>query len=58
MAQHGSTGEKWQEAEIYLRRGNACKRASQFGRAIDCFKKVLEIAEKQRDVEQQINACL
>ncbi len=58
MAQHGSTGEKRDEAEIYLSRGNACKRAGQFGRAIDCFKKVLEIAEKQRDVEQQINAYL
>ena len=58
MAQHGSTGEKREEAVIYLRRGNACKRASQFGRAIDCYKNVLEFAEKQRDVEQQTDACL
>ncbi len=58
MAQHGLTGEKRQKVEIYLSRGNACKRASQFGRAIRCFKKVLETAEKQRDVEQQTNACL
>ncbi len=55
MAQHGSTGEKWQEPEIYLRRGNACKHASQFGRAIDSYKNLLEFA---KDVEQQTNACL
>ncbi len=59
MAQHRSTGEKrLKAAETYLSRGNTYKCAGQFGNAIDCFKKVLEIGEKQRDVKQQINACL
>ncbi len=45
-------GNKKQEAQAYLKLGNAHKLNHQFQPAIECFEKALKIAKERKDNEQ------